>query len=151
MSNSLWPYGLQHTVPCPSPTPRAFSNSYPSSWWYHPTIWSSVIPFSSWLLSFPASGFPRSRFFTSGGQSIGASASELGLPMNIQDWFPLWWTGPWNTRDSQEPPPRPQFKGINSSALSFLYSPNLTSVHDYWKYHSFDQTDLCQQSNAVAF
>ena len=88
MSNSLQPYGLQHTrLLCPSPTPRACSNSCPSSWWCHPTISSSVIPFSS-LQSSPASGsFPMSRFFASGGQSIGASASVL--PMNIQDWFLL--------------------------------------------------------------
>ena len=88
MSSSLWPHGLQHArLPCPSPTPGACSNSYPSSWWHHSTISSSVIPFSH-LQSFPASGsFPMSQFFTSGGQSIGASASVL--PMNIQDWFLL--------------------------------------------------------------
>ena len=95
MSDFLQPYGLQHTrLPCPSPTPRACSNSHPSSWWYHPTISSSVIPFSSCLQSFPASGsFPRSQFFASGGQSIGTSASASVLPMNIQDWFPLGLTG----------------------------------------------------------
>ena len=80
--------------PCPSPTPRACSNSCPSSRWCHPTISSSVIPFSSYLPSFPASGsFPGSQFFTSGDHSIGASASTLVLPMNIQDWFPLGLTG----------------------------------------------------------
>ena len=93
MSDSLWPHGQQHArLPCPSPTPRACSNSRPSSWWCHPTISSSVVPFSSHLHSFPASGsFPVSQFFASGGQSIGASASVL--PMNIQDWCPLGWTG----------------------------------------------------------
>ena len=93
MSDSLWPHGLQHArLPCPSPTPRACSNSRPSSWWCHPTISSSVVPFSSHLHSFPASGsFPVSQFLASGGQSIGASASVL--PMNIQDWCPLGWTG----------------------------------------------------------
>ena len=91
MSDSLWPHGLQHTrPPCPSPTPGAYSNSCPSSLWCHPTISSSVIPFSSCLQSFPASGpLPISQLFTSGGPSIGVSASASVLPMNIQDWFPL--------------------------------------------------------------
>ena len=91
----LWPCGLQHArPPCPSPTPGACSNSCPSGWWYHPTFLSSVIPFSSCLQSFPASGsFLRNQFFTSGGQSIAASASALVLPMNIQGWFPLGLTG----------------------------------------------------------
>ena len=93
MSNSLRPHGLQHaTLPGPSPFPRTCSNSCPLSQWCHPTISYSVIPFSSCLQSFPASGtFPVSQFFALGGQSIGASASVL--PMNIQDWFPLGWTG----------------------------------------------------------
>ena len=93
MSDSLWPHGLQHArLPCLSPTPGASSNSCPSSRWCHPTISSSIIPLSSYLQSFPASGsFPISWFFTSGGQSIGASASVL--PMNIQNWFPLRLTG----------------------------------------------------------
>ena len=90
-------------------------------------------------LSFPASGsFPMSQLFASGGQSIGVSASVL--PMNIQDQFPLGWTG-WNflqSRDSQESSPTPQFKSINSSALSILYSPTLTSIRDHWKNHSLD-------------
>ena len=92
---TLWPHGLQHTrPPCPSLTPRVYSNSCPLSQWYHPTFSSSVIPFSSCLQSFPASGsFQMSQFFASGGQSIGASASASVLPMNIQDWFPLGWTG----------------------------------------------------------
>ena len=95
MSDSLWPKGLQHTsLPCPSRTPRAYSNSCPLSWWCHPTISSSAIPFSSCLQSFPASGsFPMSHFFASGGQSIGVSASTSVLPMNIQDWFSLGLTG----------------------------------------------------------
>ena len=93
VSDSLWPYRLQHArPPCPSPTPRACLNSCPSSWWCHTTISSSVVPFSSCLQSFPASGsFPVSQFLASGGQSIGASASVL--PMNIQYWFPLGFTG----------------------------------------------------------
>ena len=91
MSNSFQPHGLHHTrLPRPSPTPGACSNSYPSSQWYHPTISSSVIPFSSCPQSFQASGsFPMSQFFVSGGQSIGVSALASVLPVNIQDWFPL--------------------------------------------------------------
>ena len=91
VSNSLCPHGLQHArPPCPSPTPRVCSDSCPSSRWYHPTISSSVVPFSSFLQSFPASGsFPVSRLFASGGQNFGASASTSVLPMNIQGWFPL--------------------------------------------------------------
>ena len=93
VSDSLQPHGLQHArPPCPWPTPTACSNSCPSSQWCHPAISSSVIPFSSCLQSFPESGsFPMSQFFTSDGQSVGASASVL--PMNIQDWFPLGLTG----------------------------------------------------------
>ena len=92
VSNSLWPHGLQHArFPCPS-SPRASSNSRPLSWWCHPIILSSVVPFTSCLQSFPASGsFLMSWLFTSGGQSIRASA--LVLPMNIQDWLPLGLTG----------------------------------------------------------
>ena len=94
MSNSLWPHGLQHArLPCSSPTSRACSNLCPLSWWCHLTISSSVVPFSSCLQSFPASGsFPMNQFFTLGGQSIEASASASVLPMNIQDWSPLGWT-----------------------------------------------------------
>ena len=93
ISNSLRPHGMQHTrLPCPSPSPRASSNSCPWSQWRHSTILPSVIPFFC-LQSFPASGsFPMSQFFASGGQSIGVSASASVLPMNIQDWFPLGWT-----------------------------------------------------------
>ena len=92
---TLQPHGLQHArLPCPWPYPGACSNSCPSSWWCHPTISSSVIPFSSCLPSFPASGsFPMSQFFASGGQSIGVSASASVLPMNSLDWFPLGLTG----------------------------------------------------------
>ena len=95
MSNSFRPHGLLHTrPPNPSPTPGVYSDSCPLSWWCHPTISSSVIPFSFRLQSFPTSGsFPVSQFFTSGGQSIGVSASASVLPMNIQDWFAWGWTG----------------------------------------------------------
>ena len=94
-SDSLRHLGPQHTrPPCPSPVPGVYPNSCPLSQWCHPTISSSVIPFSSHLQSFPASGsFPMSQFFPWGGQTIGVSASALVLPMNIQDWFPLGWTG----------------------------------------------------------
>ena len=95
VSDSLRPHGLQHARPlCPSPTPGVYSNSCPLSLWCHPAISSSVVPFSSHLQSSPASGsFPMSQFFSSGGQSFGVSASASVLPMNIQDWFPLGWTG----------------------------------------------------------
>ena len=95
VSNSLQLHGLQHArPPCPSPTPGVYSNSCLLSQWCHPTISSSVVPFSSCLQSFPPSGsFQASQFFASGGQSIGVSASASVLPMNIQDWFPPGWTG----------------------------------------------------------
>ena len=95
VSDSLGPHGMQHVrLPCPSSTPGVYSNWCPLSWWCHPTISSSVVPFSSLLQSFPASGpFPISQFFTSGGQSIGVSASTSVLPMKIQDWSPLGRTG----------------------------------------------------------
>ena len=95
VSDSLWAHGLQRTrLPCPSPMPGAFSNSCPLSRWCHPTISSSVVPFSPCLQSFPASrSFPMSQLFASGGQSIAVSASVSVLPVNIQDWFPLGLTG----------------------------------------------------------
>ena len=94
-SDSLWPRGLQHTrLPCPSPSPRVCPNSCPLSLWCHPTISSSVVPFSSFLQSFPALGsFPMNGLFTSGGQSIGTSVLTSALPMNIRVWFPLELTG----------------------------------------------------------
>ena len=180
VSESLQPHRLQHTrCPCPSPTPRACSNSCPLSWWCHPTISFSVVPFSSCLQSFPASGsFPISQLngnplqysclenpmdvgawcrllsmgsqrvghnwatslhFASHSQSIGASASASVLSMNIQDWFLLRLVlSPCSPRDSQESSPTPQFKSINSRMLRFHYGPTLTSIHDYWKNHSFD-------------
>ena len=141
-SDSLQPHESQHTrPPCPSPTPGVHSNPCPLCRWCHPTFSSSVIPFSSCPQSCPASGsFPMSLFFVSGAQSTGVSTSASVLPMNIQDWFPLGWTGwsPCSLRDPQESSPIPQFKSINSSALSFLYGPTLTSIHDYWKNHRFD-------------
>ena len=141
-SNSLRPYGLQHIrPPCPSPTPGVHSNTCPVSRWCHPAISSSVVPFSSCPQFLPASGsFPMSQLFAGGGQSIGVLASGSVLPMNTQDWFPLGWLvgSPCSPRDSQESSPTPQFKSINSLALSFLHSPTLTSTHDHWKNHSLD-------------
>ena len=150
-----WPHGLQHArPPCPSPTPRVYSNSCSWSRWCHPTISSCVIPFSSCLQSFPASGsFQMNQLFASGGPSIGVSASASVLPMNTQDWSSLGWTG-WISLQSKglsRSSPTPQFKSINSSVLSVLYSPTLTSIHDHWKNHSLDQTDLYWQSNVSAF
>ena len=143
--DSLQLHGLQHArPPCPSPAPGACSNSCPLSWWCHPTTSSSVVPFSSCPQSFPASGsFQMSQLFASGGQSIGASALASVLPMNIRDWFFFFFKdwlvwSPCSPRDPQESSPTPQFKSINSSALSFLYSPTLTSIHDHWKNHSLD-------------
>ena len=129
MSKSLQLHGPQLArPPCPSPTPRGHSNSCPLSQWCHPTISSSVVPFSSCPQSFPASGFfQMSQLFASGGQSIGVSASASVLPMNTQDLSPLGWTG-WISLQSS---PTPQFKSINFLTLSFLHSPTLTSIHDY--------------------
>ena len=143
MSNSLPLHGLQHARPPHlSPTPGAWSNSRPSSGWCHPTISSSVPPFSSHLQSFPASGsFPVSQFFTSRGQRIGVSASASVLPINIQDRFPLGWTGKnfFQSKGLSRVSPTLQLKSINSLVFSFHYSPTLTSIHDYWKNHSFDK------------
>ena len=142
VSNSLCPHESQHTrPPCPSPTPGVYSNSCPSSQWCHPAISSSVVPFSSCPQSLPASGsFPMSQLFAWGGQSIEVSALASGLPMNTQDWSPLGWTG-WTSLQSKGLSrvfSTPQFKNINSLALSLLHSPTLTSIHDHWKNHSFD-------------
>ena len=142
VSDSLRPREPQHArPPCPSPTPRVHPIPCPLSQWCHPTISSSVVLFSSCPQSFPASGsFQMSQLFASGGQTIGVSASTSVPPMNSQDWSPLGQTG-WiscSPRDSQESSQTPQFKSINSSALSFLYSPTLTSIHDHWKNHSLD-------------
>ena len=154
VSDSLWPHGLQHPwLPSPSTTPGACSNSCPLSWWCYPTISSSVIPFSSCPQSFPASGsFPVSQFFTSGGQSIGASAPASVLPMNIQDWFTLGWTGLISLHS----------KGLsrvfsNTTVLKHqffsaqpIYGPALTPICDYWKNRKFDYMNLCRQSNDSA-
>ena len=121
MSNSFQPHGLQHArLPCPSLTPGACSNSCPSSWWCHPTISSSVIPFSSCSQSFPASrSFPMSQLFVPSAQSIGVSASASVLPVSIQGWSPLGWTG-WISLQSKGLSrvfSTPRFRSINSSGL----------------------------------
>ena len=129
VSDSLWPNGLQHArPPCPSPSPKFYSSSCPLSRWCHPTISSSVVPFSSCLQSFPASGsFQMSQLFVSGDQSIGVSASASVLWMNIQDWFPLGWTG-WISM---------QYKG-----LSRVFSNTTVQKHQFFG------TQLSLQSNS---
>ena len=132
------PWTAAARLPCPSPTPQACSNSCSLSQWCHPTISSSVIPFSH-LQSFPASGsFPMSQFLASSDQSIGVPASAPVLPMNIQDWFPLGLTGLIFLQSRGLSRVFSNIKSINSLALSFPYSPILTSIHDYWKNHSLD-------------
>ena len=117
--DSSWPHGLQHTrPPCPSPTPGVYSNSCPLSHWCHPIISSSVIPFSSHLQSFSASGcFPMSQFFASGGQSIRVPASTSILLINIQDWFPLGWTG---------------WISLHSTGLSRIFSNTTVQRHQFF-------------------
>ena len=119
MSNSLWPHGLQHArLSCPSPTPRVYSNSCPLSWWCHPTISSSVVPFSSCLQSFPPSGtFQMSQFFASGGQNIGVSDSASVLPINIRDCFPVGWTG---------------WISLQSKGLSRVFSNTTVQKHQFF-------------------
>ena len=119
-SDSLWPHGLQHARPsCPSLITGTYSNSCPSGWWCHPTISSSVVPFSSHLQSFPASGsFPMNQFFASGGQGIGVSASASVLPMNIQDWFPIGWTG---------------WISLHSKGLSRIFSNTTVQKHQFFR------------------
>ena len=119
VSDSLWPHGLQHArLPCPSPTPKACLNSCPSSQRCHPIIASSVIPFSSRFQSFPASGsFPMSQLFEWGGKSTGVSASASVLTMNIQDWFPLGWTG---------------WISLQSKGLSRVFSNTTVQKHQFF-------------------
>ena len=135
-SSSLQSHGLQHArLPCPSLSPRVCSSSYPLSQWCDPAISSSVIPFSSCLQYFLASGsFPTSQFFTWSGQSIAVSASALVLPMNIQDWFPFRWTGLISLQSNGLS--RVFFNTTiqkHSLALSFLCGPTVSFIHDYWK------------------
>ena len=125
---TLQPHGLQHRPPCPSPTPRGYSSSCPLSWWCHPTISSSVIPFSACSQSSPASGsFPVSQFFTSGSQSIGVWASASILPMTIQDWCPLGWT---------------DWTSLQTKGLSRVFSNTTVQKHQFFG------TQPCSQSNS---
>ena len=129
MSDYLQPHEPQHArPPCPSPTPRVYSNSCPLSLWCHPTISSSVVPFSPRLQSFPASGsFPMSQLFAWGGQSIGVSASTLVLPMSTQDWSPLGWTG---------------WISLQSKGLSRVFSNTTVQKHPFFS------AQLSLQSNS---
>ena len=140
VSGSLRPHGLQHSrPPCPSPALRVHSNSYPLSRWCHPTILSSVIPFSSRLQSFPASGsFQMSQLSTLDGHRLEFQFQHQSFQWIFRtDFLQDSLVGsPCSPRDSRESSPTPQFKSINSLALSFLYSPTLSSMHDYW--NSFD-------------
>ena len=119
VSDSLWPHEPQHArPPCPSPTPEVHPNPCPSSWWCHPTISSSVVPFSSCPQSFLASGyFQMSQLFSSGSQSIGVSASTSVLPMNTQDWSPLGWTG---------------WISLKSKGLSRVFSNTIVQKHQFF-------------------
>ena len=154
MSNSLWPHELLHArPPFPSLAPRVHSNACPSSQWCHPTISSSVIPFFC-PQSFPASGsIQMSQLFAWGGQSVGVLALASVLLMNIQDWFSLRSTG-WISLLSKGLSSvfsNTTVQSIDSLVLSFNNSPTLTSIHDYWKNHSFDYMDLGWQIMFVLF
>ena len=129
MSDSLWPHELQHTrAPYPLPTPGVYPNSCPSSWWCHPAIWSSVVPFSSCPQSLPASGsFPMSQLFTWGGQSTGGSALASFLPKNTQGWSPSEWTG---------------WISLQSKGLSRVFSNTTVQMHQFFS------TQLSSQSNS---
>ena len=131
MSNSLQLHELQNArLPCPSPTPRACSNSCPSSWWCHPTFLPSDVPFSSCLQTFPASGsFQMSQFFTSGSQNIGVSASTSVLPVNPQDWLPLGWTG---------------WISLQSKGLSRVFSNTTVQKHQFFgAFHFIGEAISC--------
>ena len=143
VSDSLRTHESKHArPPCLSPSPGVHSDSRSSSPWCHPAISSSVVPFSSCPQSFPASeSFPVTQLFTWGGQSTGVSALASFLPKKSQGSSPSDGLvgSRCSPRDSQESSPTPQFKSINSLALSFLHSPNLTSIHGYWKNHSLEK------------
>ena len=155
VSDSLRPHELQHArPPCVSPTPAVYPNSCPLSQECHPTISSSVVPFSSCPQSFQHQGVFKG---VSSSHQV-ANVLEFQLQHQSFQWTPrtdLLWDGlvgsPCSPRDSQKSSSTPQFKSINSSALSFIYSQTLTSIHDYWKKHSLDKMDLCWQSNVSAF
>ena len=144
---TLWTAAQPHGLPCPSLFPWVCSNSCSLSQWCHPTISSSVVPFSFCLQSFPASeSFPMSQLFASGGQSIGSSASASVLPMTIQGWFPLGQTG-WISLQSK----LESLLQHHSLEVSVLQCSAFLWSNSHWKNQSFDYTDLCQQSNVSAF
>ena len=147
VSNSLWPHGLQHArPPGPSPTPRVYSNSCPLSLWFHPTILSSVVPFSPCLQSFPESGsFQMSQLFASGSQTIGVSASASLLPMNIQDWSPLGWTS-WISLQSKGL--SRVFSNATVQKQYTFYCSSSSSIDQYvqdisWLRKEYNGTDCC--------
>ena len=158
VSDSLQPQGLQHARP-PCPSLSSLSQSLLKLMSIESVMPSNLShPLSSPSFpcpqTFPASGsFLMTRHFTSGGQSIGVSASTSVLPMNTQDWFPLKLTGliSLQFQGTLKSSPIPLFKSISSLVLSFLYGPTLTSIRDYWKNHTFDYMDLIQQSDVSAF
>ena len=153
----LWPHGLQQTrIPCPSPSSGTSSNSCPLNQWCHPNILSSAIPFSSYLLSFPVSeSFPVSQLFTKVLELL-VKVLELQLQHRSFQWifrfhFLYNWLD-WSSccpGDSQESSPTPQFKSVIFSVLNDLYGPTLTSIHDYWKNHSFDHTDILKYGHII--
>ena len=155
MSYSLQYHEPQHTrPPCPSPTPRVHPNPCPLSWWCHPTISSSVIPFSSCPQSFPALGsFPVSQLFASGGQVLEFQLQHQSFQRTFRiDFLYDGVVGsPCRPKDSQEPSPTPQFKSINSLVLTFLYSPTLTPIHDYWRNHRLDWQTFVGKVMSVLF
>ena len=142
MSDSLWPHESQHArPPCPSPTPGVHSDSRPLSQWCHPAISSSVVPFSSCPQSLPASeSFPMSQLLAWGGQSTGVSALASFLPKKCQGWSPSEWTGriSLQSKGFSRVFSKTTVQKHESSVLSFLHSPTLTSIHDHWKNHSLD-------------
>ena len=154
MSDSCHPMDCSTPgFPCPPPIPGACWNSWPSSWWCHPTTSSSVVPFSSCLQSFPYQGLFQWAS-SSGGQSIGVSASTSVLPMNTQGWSLLGWTD-WISLQSKGLSRffsnTTQFKSISSLALSLLYSPTLASIHDYWKSQSLTRRTCVTKVMSLLF
>ena len=152
MSNSLQSHGLQNArLPCPSPSPGACSNLCPLSWWCHPTLLSSIILFSSCLQTFPAlRSFLMSWLFASGGQVLELQHQSFQWCFRtdfLKDWLVWSPCSPSNSQILQHH----SSKSISSLVLSLLYVPALPSIHDYWKNHSFDYTEVCQQSDVSAF
>ena len=154
MSDFLWSHGQQQArLPCSSLSPGVCSNSRALCWWCHSTISSSAVPFSFCPQTFRVSGsFPVSQLFASSSQKLNFNFSirpsnEYPGFISFKDWL-VWSCHP---RDSKESSPALKFESINSSVLSLLYGPTPTSVHDYWKNHSFNYMDLCWQSDVSAF